>query len=186
MSTVLTSPELIVNAALTKLGYPGRVNDLRDGSPDSTYIIPIYSEARDALLRSSTCDFAKKTTTLTTSGQTAPVPWAQSYIYPTDCLQVRNVYLASAQLADLNDPLPTTWSVGDDPTAGKVIFSNIATATIVYTARITNPSQWDSMFIDSLIDGLATALAGRYNKEYLKALQEIEIKSSSAAEMVVG
>lgn len=186
MATVLTSPELIVNAAFAKLGYSGRVSDLRDGSDDSQYAIAIYSETRDALLRSGIWDFAKKTVTLSTSGQAAPVPWSNSYTYPTDCIRVRSVYAAAAQTADLNDPLPTIWSVADDPVAGKVILSNSAAATIVYTARVTNPTQWDSLFADTLVDELAEAMSGKYNKEYIKALQEAGAKSAGAAEMILG
>ena len=129
--------------------------------------------------------FKRKTATLTSSGQAAPYPWAYSYTYPSDCIAVRTVNSAATQ-PDINDPVPTQWVVGDDPVAGKVIWTNISGASAVYTAQVTSPAQWEPLFINALVASLASVIAAKWNKEGVKFYSQVEDAETETADEVKG
>ena len=183
MTLSLSTPAQIINAALLKAGVPGEVGSLFDGSELARDAIKVYGATRDAMLRESTWDFAKKTNGLTLSGQAAPWPWTYSYSYPSDCIQVRNVLVSQP---DLNDPTPTLWTVAEDPVAGKVVLSNIANASAVYTCQITNPLQWDAGFLVSLVASLAEYFDGKYARDQRKAAVEESDNYLQASALIVG
>ena len=145
---VLADPASIVNYSLAKIGYRLRIGSLYDGTIASKKALDVYSQTRDVMLRLGDWNFAMKTAAAIASGGSVPAPWTNSWTYPADCLRVRNVY-DTGSVADTNNPLPTLWQEADDPTKGKVIYTRAANATIVYNAQITDPSQWESLFLDA-------------------------------------
>lgn len=161
MASVYTAPEDIVNAALVRIGHPKRIGSLFEGSDQAKAALDIYGQTRDELLRLEDYDFSEKISAAVLSGNNAPAPWLYQYIYPTDCVRIRDMY-GSAYLADTNDPLPNLYSRAIDIVNGTqtdVVNANISPATLVYTEQVTNPQLWDSGFTEALIASLARRLA---------------------------
>ena len=178
MAVSVSSPEDVVNLTLARIGYPKRIGSIYDGSLPARLALSIYAQTRDALLRSGDWGFACKTAALVSSGQTPPPPWAYSYTYPTDALKIRDLILTSF---DLLNPLPSRWVVQNDPVAGKVIVTAVPYVDVVYTAKVTNPSYWESAFVEALAAALGRRLAPVLNKEILQASAQDEDMSSKAA-----
>lgn len=185
MAASVSTPAQVFNLALVVSGVPYEVGSLYDGSEAAKTGLRIYAQVRDATLRSRVWPFARKTATLSLSGQAAPYPWTYSYTYPADCIAIRNVNSAAVQ-PDINDPVPTTWTIADDSTVGKVVLSNIQTASAVYTAQVTNPSQWDSLFVETMVLALAKAIANKWNKEGVKFYAQAEEETASMADAIKG
>lgn len=175
----------VANLALAKIGYRLRVGSLYDGTLAAKKLLDVYGQTRDALLRAGDWNFAQKTAALTAGG-TPTYPWTNSWLYPVDCLRVRNVYDPSATV-DIFNPLPTLWQIADDP-VGKVIFTRASTATAVYNAQVTNPALWEPMFLDALATALGRNLRAlveeRPDANFAKlADQEIGAEIQSANEV---
>lgn len=162
MALSVRNPADVVNLALVQIGYRDRVAWLGEGSKAARAARDIYSQTRDAVLRMANWGFAERIAAAVLSGQPAPAPWSVSYAYPADCLRVRNLF-GPAYLADKNNPVRALYTIANDVTAGKVIFSNTVGATLVYTRQVTSPLLWEPLFIEMLANelgkGLALALA---------------------------
>lgn len=159
MNLSLQSPEDVVNAALGRIGYRLRVGNLLEGSLASKTALDIYGQTRDTLLRSKDWGFSEKIVSAVASGGTPPAPWTQEYTYPTDCLRLRYMYNAT-YLTNTNNPLPVLFKVGWDATqSAKVIWANATAVTLVYSAQITPPNQWEPLFAETLIAMLAKRLS---------------------------
>jgi hypothetical protein len=158
---VLTTPEGFINAALGRIGYKRRIGSVWEGSEAAKHALDIYGQTRDALLRVKDWDFAQKNVALTVAGITPPSPWSLAYLYPSDCIRIRDLF-GPAYLADTNDPLPNPYQRAVVLIAAAltdVILTNVAGAQLVYTGRITNPSLWEPGFGEALIEGLGRRLA---------------------------
>lgn len=172
-SASVQSPEDIVNNALRRIGYKFRVNNIYDGTTASKLVLDIYAQTRDSSLREFPWTFAEKIIAASLSG-TAPNIWAYSYAYPNDCLVIRGVY-GPAYLSDRNDPLPVNYTSGQDASLGRVIWTNMASATLVYTMRVTDMSQWDALFVEAVCGAIGRRLSGALaDKELLKMAAEDE------------
>jgi hypothetical protein len=156
MSSVVNSPEDVINLALTRIGYPVSIENIHEGSLAAKRALNIYGQTRDAVLRDGNYGFAEKIAAGVLSGGAAPQPWSFEYAYPADCLRVRNLFSA-AYLADKNNPVRVLYSIGD--AAVKVIWTNAVAPTLVYTARVTDPARWDSLFVESLVAELGLGLS---------------------------
>lgn len=159
-ATVLTSPEDVCNAALARIGYKLRIGNMLEGSPASKLFLDIYGQTRDELLRANDWGFAEKITTGTITGS-APSPWAYQYTYPSDCLRLKQVF-SPTYTSDTNNPKPQLFRIGSAGTGTasfEAIWSQTQTATLVYTSQVTNPSTWEPMFIEALIEALARRAA---------------------------
>jgi hypothetical protein len=157
MPASITSPTDIVNLALRRIGYKLRVGSLYDGSMAAKMALDVYAQTRDALLRSSDWGFAEVIAAAAVSGGAAPAPWAVEYTYPASCIKLRNIFNA-AYLADKNNPIPVLWTIAD-AAAGKVIWTNATSATLIFTSQITDPTKWEPLFVELLTIKLAERLA---------------------------
>ncbi len=156
MTASVSSPADVINVALRRIGYKMRVNNLFDGSQASNAALDIYAQTRDDVLRRMDWGFAQKFAAGALSGGTAPPPWTVEYAYPADCIRLRYM-LNATLLADPNNPLPVLWTVGTANSA-RVIWSKIASATLVYTSQVTNPAQWDVNFVEAVAASLGRRL----------------------------
>jgi hypothetical protein len=142
----------ICNIALSNLGA-GTINALDEASQEGRQCNLRYAIARDSALRAYPWNFATKIIALATSTETIP-GWTYVYAYPSDCLQARKVFSEV-----YNDPAnPVVYRVLETAT-GKVIVCNISEAHLEYTAKITNPAEYDPQFIEALAWKLAMDLA---------------------------
>jgi hypothetical protein len=161
--TTLTSLQ-VANRAITEIarGKPlasGTVATNFDGTPDGIYAATLYVGAVQLLLRQQDWEFSKRDVALALSGNAAPQPWTYEYIYPVDCLRVRQVR-PSAWVQ--NDPQPVRWEVGDAVVSGNpatVIWTNQITAYLVYTTNQVTEGQWDDVFTEQMVRYLGSQLA---------------------------
>ena len=175
MATTITSPENIVNLALAELGWPLRVNDIRDGSFTAQVALDTYGQTRDSLIENGEWEFAERIVPATLLKQ-APVggynprnpwtsaypslPWKYEYAYPSDCIKVRSV--RPQQLGSYNpDPKFNRFSLDNDNALvpiQRVILCDVPFALITYAGRVTNPTAWDASFTDALVEALCKAM----------------------------
>jgi hypothetical protein len=160
VANVLVHPEDFVNAALGRIGYKLRIGSFFDGSEASKLALDIYGQTRDQLLRLKDYDFAQKIAAAVVAPGAVPTPiWQFQYLYPTDCVRLRDMY---APGYDTNDPLPNRWTRDTALIGGvmtEIIFANISPAMLVYTEQVTDPSLWDEGFGETMIASLARRLA---------------------------
>lgn len=184
MTVSLSTPEDIVNDSLARIGWKQRIGSIYDGTEASKIALDIYGQTRDQMLRDSDYGFSEAIAAAVISGA-APAPWSYQYTYPTDAIKIRQL-LGPDYLADKNNPLPNNWTIGRAASA-QVIWSNLASALLVYTRRVTDPTQWDAAFTEALCAALGRRLAaGLQGMEAVKAEAADEQMETAAAESVTG
>lgn len=100
---------------------------------------------------------------------TPPIPWLYSYAYPSDCLKARYILPFTPADASSNPPLTTAISASPVPpftgiesvrfavaydsdalgNPARVILTNMAQPTLVYTANVSDPNFWDPNLIEA-------------------------------------
>lgn len=161
MANVISTPEMVVNASLSRLGYKLRVGSLVEGTPGAIVAQDIYGQTRDFLLTIKDYDFSRASVAATPVAGVVPSPWLFMYAYPDNAVRVRDI-MTPTYLANLNDPLPINFSRGTTMLNGavvQVILTNDAADTLVFTEQVTDPALWQEGFTESLIDALASRLA---------------------------
>lgn len=176
MTASVTSPEDVINLALVRIGYRGRVTNLYEGSAAANAALNIYAQTRDELLRQDDWDFPEVTASLTLlksapakgyvppvvwSTAYPPLPWMFEYARPPDCLKIRAVKPVPLFLPVM-DPQPHVFSAGFDadlsPPA-QVILCNVPDAVLTYTGQPTDPTTWEADFIEALAAALGRRIA---------------------------
>lgn len=185
----ISTPADIVNLALSRIGFKGRIGSLYEGSIVAKKALDCYAPTRDAILREGDWDFAGRTVVLTLL-KSAPVggyvpgvtdwnpatnpqpPWMYEYANPDDCLKVRNIKGQAAGLINFS-PRPSLYTIGNDTAytpSRKIILCNQANAMMTYTGQVTDPLQWNADFVEAMAAALARRLApGTSNLEMAKA-----------------
>jgi len=158
MAVSVNTPADVINASLAKMGYKMRISDPFDGSLAAKKALDLYGETRDALLASRIWPFARRYAAAVASGQTAPLPWAFEWNYPSDGIRILEVF-NTVYTGSPTDPVPTVWTDYDDAVAGKTILTQIGSVTLLYTARVTDPTKWVPGFTDALIGRLAKRMS---------------------------
>lgn len=188
MPTGLTST-IVVNETLQMIGSQTQITALTDGSRAAKAASTVYSATVTLLLRELDPDFARFTAALTLSAAPTPVqPWAFEYLYPSDCLRLRQVAPLAGSY-DPNDPQPIRANVAFDvigSVSTKVILTNQASAVGIYTSSTPTEEQWDAVFQDAVVrrlgNPLAMALAGR--PDFAEKLLMQSAQMASTAESV--
>ncbi len=188
-----SSAAMVVNAALEQISSQTQITALNDGSPSARAANVVYVPTVQLMLRELDPDFARFTAALVLSGAATPVvPWAYEYLYPADCVRLRNVRppgSGTGALADPYNPTPIRSNVAFDiigavPT--KVILTNQQNALAVYTTSAVVEADWDSVFSDAVVrrlaNPLAMALSGR--PDFAKEILEQSARMATTAEMV--
>jgi hypothetical protein len=185
MAVTLTTPNDICNYALAKIGFRSRIGSLYDGSMAAKKALDVYGQTRDSMLRYSMWNFAQKEVMAVLAGVMAPYPWISAFIYPIDAIQIR--MLKPVGYDPLN-PIPSLWVIGDDPVKGKVIWSYFPAATLVYTAQVTDPAQWDTLFLEAFAGALGKNLKSLIETDanMMKLLEEIEVSEIKVAAEING
>jgi hypothetical protein len=190
MTTSLTSPEAIVNAALVRIGYERRIGSMFEGSAASKAALDIYGQTRDQLLRASDYGFAERNASLTSikqapaNGYPPGVPWTSAYppqpfffeyLYPSDALKIRAVKPQVALVPNFA-PQPNLFTEENDASLtppAKVILSYIGpTMLVVYTGRVTDPTTWEADFTEAMIASMADRFEAMLSSE--KSTQQAE------------
>lgn len=200
--TTVSSPEEVCNLALDAIGYPQVIGSLlTDGTQVSRIGLRIYSQTRDELLNDLDWGFARQTVVMTllkTAPVTGygilqpwnttfpPIPWIYEYAYPANCITMRSVRPAPLGLMEY-DPKPNIFVIANDQALNaKVVLTNLANATAVYTGQVVDANQWDdSLFVDALVQRLARkfapALAMKQNAQQVEIAEAGQAKALANA-----
>jgi len=139
----------ICSNALRRLG-DDPITSLTDDTERARLCNAFYQDSRDLVLRSHPWNFAITRASLAQLSDTPAYGYNYMYALPTDpyCLRVLEM-----EYADY------IFKIENDATNGRVLVTNESTAKILYIARITNPTLFDSMFVETLTSKLAADLA---------------------------
>lgn len=204
MPASVTSPADVVNLALQRIGYKGRVGNLYDGSAAANDALDIYAQTRDELMRQDGWGFNQRTVALTLlkSAQFPyvppndwnpffhpPLPWHFEYAYPDDCLKVRALKFVPLFFPNF-DPQPQLYSLANDNVlvpARKVILCNLPNAVLIYSGQVLDPATWESDFVEAFAAALGRRLApALVSMEMAKLMVADEAASKQVAEMEQG
>ena len=139
----------ICSNALRKLG-DDPITSLTEDTERARLCNAFYESSRDSLLRSHPWNFAITRATLAQLSTTPAYGLAYQYALPTDpyCLRVLEM--------EYQDYI---FKIENLATEGRVLLTDESTAKILYIARITDTTLFDSLFVDLLTAKLATNLA---------------------------
>lgn len=144
----------IVNSALAKIGEDP-ITSLDDDRHAARVARTQYPLHRDKLLRLYNWRFAMRRATLAPLATAPEFGFAYRFNLPTDCLRVVGVYTE-------DDPnrfqAYTTGSLAFK-VEGRELLLNEDTAKIYYIAQVTDPGQFDSMFVEALAWSLTVDFA---------------------------
>lgn len=132
-----------------------------DGSTAGIALSQIYVPTVQELQRQFTWDASRRTVGLIPSGNAGPYPFGYTgeYIYPANGIEVWEIQPQVP--VDLNDPLPSQWTVGNTLVSGtqtKVIWTS---QTAPYATYNNSPSEatWDVGFLEAVVRAIAAKLA---------------------------
>lgn len=174
--------------ALGHVDAEGDINALDASLGEEERIcVKYYEHCRQSLLASHDWGFATKQVALTLTSLT-PVDtrWAYAYQYPSDCVRFTRVI----NTADADDKVK--FVVTRDATEGKVILTNTEDALGEYVIDISDASEFDPLFVETLSWWLAfhiaTPLTGSADKRntamrtYLQVTPAASAKDANEAE----
>ncbi len=140
----------ICNQALGRIGA-NQIKDVEtDTSPQAVQCKLHYEQTRDSLVRSYPWRFASGRETLTVSATTPDFEWDFQYPLPDDFMAEKSIY--EGRFSAINFRNYTL--------EGDFLLTNDSTVEFRYIKKITDVSEFDSLFIKVLILLLADVLIG--------------------------
>ena len=139
----------ICSNALRRLG-DSPITSLTEDSERGRLCNAFYEPSRDAILRSHTWNFAINRANLAKLSTSPAFEYANQFALPTDpfCLRVLKMEFEDYE-----------FKIENLAGQGRVLLTDEGEAKIIYIARVTDPSLFDSMFVDVLTAKLAVDLA---------------------------
>lgn len=147
-----TSEVEIVNSALVKIGEAPVVS-LTEDREQARVASRQYPLKRDELLRRYRWNFAIKRATLAPDATKPAFGYQNRFLMPSTCLRVIGLY-DDAELKRNYTATRKSWKV-----EGRYILSDTDVLRIFYLDRITDPTQFDPMFVEALAWLLAYDIA---------------------------
>lgn len=132
----------IANNALVKLGA-STIISFTENSQAARAVNVIYEQLRNAVLRDHKWNFATKRVALAQNADAPAFDYVYSYALPTDCLRV-----VQMERRDMIFQIE-----------GRNLLTDESPAKIIYIAEITDPNEYDAMFVEALSARLAAELA---------------------------
>lgn len=150
----MTSQVEICNLSLSHVGAY-RIQSLTESTKEARQCNLLFSYARDSALSDHDWTFARKTISLALLPETYG-NWAYAYQYPSDCITPRKLFneAAAEGVSKLEYEIGTNADL-----SSKVIMTDKEDAMLVYTARVVDPTMFDTAFIEALAWKLAGDLA---------------------------
>ena len=145
------SPTTICNMALGRLGAE-RIDSYGDATESSVNAILCrlhYTQTRDALIRSHRWRFARGRKTLSANVTAPDFEYDYAYDLPVDYLAMQKPYEGVPGI---------TGTYYNYSAEGKQILSNEDEMEIKYIKRVTDPNEFDPLFIEVLVLSLAIKL----------------------------
>ena len=151
-----TSETSICNLALQKLGE-ARIVSLSEDSNTARECEAAYEPMRDKELRANRWKFAIKRTTLAPSATAPDFYYENAFVLPADCL--RPIF---PPLLDID------WKVENHLGEPAILTNDGDTLQLRYVAKITDPTIFDALFVDSLACRIAWQLCERITQSNSK------------------
>ena len=152
----------ICNLALQRLGAK-TISSLSDDSTAARECNRAYAHARDSELRAHPWSFARTRASLAADSTDPAFGYAKQYTLPSDYLRL----------------LPTRDQQDFQIEGGKILTDDGAPLKVVYLKRVTDPNQFDQLFVDLLVARIARDLAEKITQSKIK----IEIAQSLYEEL---
>ena len=146
----------IANRALTKLGA-ARIISFSDDNKQARAVASMFNIVRDSELRSHIWSFSVKRASLPALTSTPDWGFQKEYQVPSDLLRVlmvNDVYGGPSREDYRNQPVAEYVLEGN-----KILCNFAAPLKIRYVSRVTDTTQWDSMFVEAFACRLAMELA---------------------------
>ena len=176
----------ICNLALARLGDKAAVSSINppEGTAQAEHCARFYPIARDSVLEypQSGWRFATTRATLAQHSLDPIGGWAFAYSYPANCL--KPLMLLAPGDVDLFEtssryrgaeplrPRHQEYAVEVDSLTGdRVLYTNLAAATLKYTMRANDASKYPPLMVDGLSMWLASYLAG----PIIKGVQSMKV-----------
>jgi len=141
----------ICNMALSHLGIP-RISSFDESTKAAQECDLHYDNVRDATLRAFPWNFARKVIALPLLADENPPDYEYAYAYPADCTLALELYVGIVK--------QPVWEVRAQTLCpGRMIVTDHEDATLIYTARIADPTYYEAMFAKAFSYHLASELA---------------------------
>lgn len=137
----------IGNFAASKLGHDEFITSLTEDSKIARLINVNYEQVRDEVLRDHTWNFATKRTILAPSVVTPEWGTEAYFPLPSDCIRVIS-----------EEDLYAEYRI-ESSSAGRCIVFDGTEFNLKYVARIEDPEQFDSLFVNAYSTKLAQRIA---------------------------
>lgn len=153
--TDFTASEVeICNLALQLMGRSIAITTLTPYDTPSRLCARQYPISRDAVLRAYPWNFAQRRDELSAHADTPAFEFSYMYVLPSDYLGNIRIYDNDDQRFKLETYVASTASTV------KVILTDIgAPLQVKYTARVTDPTLFDPLFIDTLAAHIGASIA---------------------------
>ena len=148
----MASEVSISNLGLAGLGHKSFIQSMDEASVEARYAKLFFDPTRRSTLRAHPWNFATSRVDLALLGD-GPRPWTYTYALPTACLKARYIVPSVTGIK-----IPFELGLNTAGTA-RVIHTNEANATLVYTSNVSNVDLFDPLFSDTLAANLSARFA---------------------------
>jgi hypothetical protein len=180
----------ICNRALVMMGSQNKITSLTQDMLEADVLNNSYASVQDWCFSAANWDFARFVASLTqqkaisvpttpwTSAEPAP-PWLYQYAVPSDFIKA--IYLTNSSInttltpnAYYGEPKRFVIACDEAQTPSTVLLTNETSGLLVYTARISDPTQWPMYFERFVVTVLAwtTCLSIMKNAAVFEALDK--------------
>lgn len=147
-----TSDTEICNQALAHCMLSTGITSLTENSTPARACLLFYAQARDELLEEFSWPFARKQAALALIASNPTNEWAYSYAMPTNALGIRRMQIGSTRV-------DTSTSRAPYARVGSLIYTDMPSAIIEYTERVTAVERFPPSFVAALAYKLASMIA---------------------------
>ena len=154
----------ICNLALQRLGAKSIVS-LTEDSTAGRECNRVYEHARNSELRSHGWSFARARASLAANSVAPAFGYAKAYPLPADYIRLlpaRNVSSNATVLGGIDPNID--WQIE----SGQILTDDSAPLQIVYLKKVTDPNDFDDMFIDLLVARIAMDIAEKITQSNTK------------------
>lgn len=147
----------ICNLALMDIGVSdGIANLATEESKAARVCRRLYEATRDHALQEFPWSFATRRVALALLTTDPPTNWAYAYRFPSDCIQPQGLVVSGTRTPRATQKIP--FEVAGD-SSGRVIYTDLVDAELLYTARIEDTTLFEPMFVTALAALLASRIA---------------------------
>jgi hypothetical protein len=148
----------IANYALNMIGA-SNISSFDENSKSGRLVNQRYSSARDAVFRSHPWNCLIRRAELAQETQTPAFGYTYQYALPTDPYCLRVLEFSNGSLSYPQDNMFSNRGGPVFVIEGRKLLTDEGTARIKYTARVTDPQEYDASLVEALAARLAMEIA---------------------------